>query len=77
MAVDNCHLAQHRCLLYTGQCRRHRRVWGDLVPVEQYRLGGFPKHSADTITVPMTLEYVNPDVLALLTGGTPQPQQEQ
>lgn len=49
----------------------HRRqIWGDLVPIEQYRCGGFPRHSADTITIPMTLEHVNPDVLRALTGDT-------
>ena len=65
-----CHLAQHRCLLYAGHCRQHRRVWGDLLPIEQYRNGGFPRHSADTETIPLTVEYVNTELLDHLTTTT-------
>lgn len=43
--MTDCHLAQHRCLLFTGYCSRHRRVWGDLVPVEQYRNTTGGRHS--------------------------------
>lgn len=39
-----CQLAQHRCLLYVGYCRQHRRVWSDLVPIEQYSNGGEGRH---------------------------------
>lgn len=44
----NCHLAQHRCLLYVGYCRQHRRVFGDLVPIEQYANGGEGRHHLTT-----------------------------
>jgi hypothetical protein len=37
-------MSRHRCGLINAKCYQHRAVFGDLVPVEQYRNGGEGRH---------------------------------